>query len=57
MRITRSVLVGVGQALGPLLSGFLGDAYSSLGPAYVLSGGVFIAGAVAALLLPTPPKH
>jgi predicted MFS family arabinose efflux permease len=47
-----TVLVGVGQAAGPLLGGLLGDAYSSLSPAYILSGGVFFAGAVGALLLP-----
>jgi predicted MFS family arabinose efflux permease len=47
-----TVLVGIGQAMGPLFGGLLADAYSSLGPAYILSGGAFIAGAIGALLLP-----
>lgn len=47
-----TVLVGIGQAVGPVLGGLLGDAFSSLGPAYLLSGAVFILGAIAALFLP-----
>jgi MFS family permease len=51
-----TVLVGIGQAVGPLLGGVLSDVYSSLGPTYILSGAVFIAGAVGALLLPRPKR-
>jgi predicted MFS family arabinose efflux permease len=47
-----TVLVGVGQAAGPLLGGVLGDAFSSLGPTYILSGAVFFVGAIATLWLP-----
>jgi predicted MFS family arabinose efflux permease len=54
-----TVLVGVGQTIGPFVGGLLGDAYSSLGPAYLLSGGVFVFAAVAAFLLGTakPPRE
>jgi MFS family permease len=47
-----TILVGAGQAIGPLIGGAMNDAFSSLAPAYIFSGVVFVAGAVAALLLP-----
>jgi MFS family permease len=47
-----TILVGAGQAMGPLIGGAMNDAYSSLAPAYIFSGAVFIVAAVAALLLP-----
>ena len=61
-----TLFLGVGQALGPLVGGFLADTYPSFAPSYLLASGVALAGAVAALLLPemrsappsavTPPK-
>ena len=47
-----TVLVGAGQSLGPYLGGLLGDAFGSLGPAYLLSAGVYLLGSLAALVLP-----
>jgi sugar phosphate permease len=47
-----TVLVGVGQAIGPLLGGFLADASGSFASNYYLSACAFLVGAVAALLLP-----
>ncbi len=47
-----TILVGVGQSLGPYLGGLLGDAFGSLAPAYLLSAGVYALGALAALVLP-----
>ena len=47
-----TILVGAGQAIGPLIGGAMNDAYSSLAPAYIFSGAVFVAAAGAALLLP-----
>lgn len=47
-----TILVGVGQAVGPLIGGAINDALSSLAPAYIFSGAVFVIGALAALLLP-----
>jgi predicted MFS family arabinose efflux permease len=47
-----TILVGVGQAIGPLIGGAMNDAFSSLGPSYIFAGVVFIAAALAALLLP-----
>jgi predicted MFS family arabinose efflux permease len=46
-----TILVGVGQTIGPFLGGLMNDASSSLGPTYLLSGSVFIVGAIGALLL------
>lgn len=47
-----TILVGVGQAIGPLIGGAMNDAFSSLAPAYIFAGAVFVIGALAALLLP-----
>jgi sugar phosphate permease len=47
-----TVLVGVGQAIGPLLGGFLADASGSFASNYYLSGCAFVVGALATLLLP-----
>jgi MFS family permease len=47
-----TILVGVGQAIGPLVGGAMNDAFSSLAPSYVFSGLIFVAAALAALLLP-----
>ena len=47
-----TILVGVGQAVGPLIGGTMNDAFSSLAPSYIFSGVVFVIGAGAALLLP-----
>ena len=47
-----TILVGAGQSLGPYLGGLLGDAFGSLGPAYLLSAGVYALGSLAALVLP-----
>jgi MFS family permease len=54
-----TILVGVGQAVGPLIGGAMNDAFSSLAPSYIFSGAVFIVAAVAALLLPrgAEPDH
>ena len=46
-----TVLVGVGQSVGPYIGGILADAFGSLGPAYLLAAGVYIVGAAGALLL------
>ena len=46
-----TVLVGLGQTIGPYLGGVLADASSSLGPTYVFSGALFLAGATGALAL------
>lgn len=43
-----TIFIGVGQALGPFLSGLLADATSSYGPPYFLSAGVFFVSATAA---------
>jgi predicted MFS family arabinose efflux permease len=47
-----TILVGAGQAIGPLIGGAMNDAFSSLAASYVFSGVVFIVAAFAALLLP-----
>lgn len=44
--------IGIGQASGPFIGGVLEDAFGSLGPSYLVSAGLFVAAAVAALLLP-----
>ena len=46
-----TVLVGLGQTIGPYLGGVLADTSSSLGPTYVFSGALFLAGATGALAL------
>ena len=51
-----TILVGAGQAIGPLIGGAMNDAYSSLAPSYLFSGVVFVAAAGAALLLPRGSK-
>jgi MFS family permease len=47
-----TIFVGCGMAIGPYVGGLLEDRFSSLGPSYLVSAGVFVVGAVAALLLP-----
>jgi predicted MFS family arabinose efflux permease len=47
-----TILVGVGQAVGPLIGGAMNDALSSLAPSYFFSGAVFVVAAFAAWLLP-----
>lgn len=47
-----TILVGVGQAVGPLIGGAMNDALDSLAPSYLFSGAVFVVAAVATLLLP-----
>ncbi len=47
-----TILVGAGQAIGPLIGGAMNDASSSLAGSYVFSGVVFIVAAIAAVLLP-----
>ena len=47
-----TILVGAGQAVGPLIGGAMNDAFSSLAPSYIFSGLVFVAAAIAAVLLP-----
>jgi predicted MFS family arabinose efflux permease len=43
--------MGVGQTIGPYVGGALEDAFGSLTPSYLVSAGVFIVGAAAALFL------
>lgn len=53
-----TMLVGVGQSVGPYVAGLLGDAFGSLAFAFVLSGAAFIIGAAGSLLLPEiKPGH
>jgi MFS family permease len=47
-----TILVGAGQALGPLIGGAMNDAFASLAPSYIFSGAVFVAASLTALLLP-----
>jgi MFS family permease len=47
-----TILVGAGQAIGPLIGGAMNDALGSLASSYVFSGAVFLVAAVGALLLP-----
>jgi predicted MFS family arabinose efflux permease len=51
-----TILVGAGQAIGPLIGGAMNDAFSSLAPSYIFSGAVFVAASGAALLLPRGSK-
>ncbi len=46
-----TILVGVGQTVGPLIGGAMNDAYASLGPSYLFSAVTFFVGAAAALAL------
>jgi predicted MFS family arabinose efflux permease len=46
-----NVFVGLGQIVGPYIGGALEDEFSSLAPSYLLSAGVFVLGAIVALLL------
>ena len=46
-----TILVGIGQTIGPYVGGLMGDAFGTLGPTYLFSAGVFFAGALAALVL------
>jgi MFS family permease len=46
-----TIFTGVGQAVGPYIGGLMEDAFSSLGPAYLLSGGIYLLGALLALRL------
>jgi sugar phosphate permease len=47
-----TVFIGLGQALGPYVGGFLEDRFGSLGPSYLVSAGLFLVSAVMALFLP-----
>lgn len=46
-----TAFMGVGQTMGPYIGGTLEDVFGSLAPSYLLSAGVFVVGAVAALFL------
>ena len=46
-----TVFLGIGQVLGPYLAGQMADSFGSLKYSYVLSAGVFFAGAVLAAFL------
>jgi predicted MFS family arabinose efflux permease len=46
-----TAFMGVGQTIGPFVGGALEDAFGSLAPSYLLSAGVFVIGAAAALFL------
>jgi len=47
-----TILVGLGQAIGPLIGGAMNDALGSLAASYLFSGAVFFVAAFGALLLP-----
>ncbi len=47
-----TILVGVGQAIGPLIGGAMNDSLGSLAASYLFSGAVFVVAAFGALLLP-----
>ncbi len=47
-----TVFIGIGQTLGPYVGGLLEDKSGTLSTSYLLSAGVFVVGAVVALLLP-----
>lgn len=51
-----TIFIGVGQALGPYLSGLLADATSSYGPPYLLAAGAFLVSAVAAWFIDAPRR-
>ena len=46
-----TIFIGVGQGVGPYVAGRMEDAFSSLGPSYLLSAGLFVAAALSALFL------
>lgn len=46
-----TILVGLGQTLGPYIGGVLGDVFENLSPTYYFSGGLFVLGAAGALAL------
>jgi predicted MFS family arabinose efflux permease len=46
-----TILVGLGQTIGPYIGGLMSDAFGSLGPTYLFSAALFFAGAAAALVL------
>jgi MFS family permease len=46
-----TLFFGIGQALGPIAAGALGDAAKSLSPAFLLAAGVAFLGAIGSLLL------
>jgi predicted MFS family arabinose efflux permease len=46
-----TILVGLGQTIGPYIGGLMSDAFGSLGPTYLFSAALFFAGAFAALML------
>ncbi len=46
-----TIFIGLGMAIGPYIGGLMGDTFSSLGPSYLLSAGVFVVTAVTAFLL------
>ena len=46
-----TILVGIGQTIGPYLGGVMGDAFGSLGPTYLFSAGLFVVAALAAAAL------
>jgi MFS family permease len=46
-----TIFIGIGQVLGPYLAGKMADAFGSLAYSYVLSAGVFFAGAVLSAFL------
>ena len=46
-----TILVGLGQTIGPYIGGLMGDAFGSLGPTYLFSAALFFVGALAALAL------
>jgi MFS family permease len=47
-----TILVGLGQAIGPLIGGAMNDALGSLAGSYLFSGAVFVMASLGALLLP-----
>jgi len=47
-----TILVGLGQAIGPLIGGAMNDALGSLAASYLFSGAVFFVAGFGALLLP-----
>jgi predicted MFS family arabinose efflux permease len=46
-----TIFIGVGMAIGPYVAGVLEDHFGRLGPSYLVSAGVFVAGAITAFLL------
>jgi len=47
-----TIFIGVGMVAGPYIGGWMEDRLGSLTPTYLLSAGVFVLGAIAAVLLP-----